>query len=317
MGTSRTRSFFLSLGADHKEQQSSKPSITPILRIVSKLNRKQVFNNKNFTGYRVVDILIAMDFDKFNALVESRLHYGEIDEASVVSDYKNVGCGDGYRLFLQISENKITDASYTTTGCSFSLASLSIICDLLIGKTIEEAQQVQPEDLEPYIDGYPPRRLNYAATAIAAAQKALNDFAAGTGVQKEEVVTREAFLKKLEDQGHLRGEKLKSVMLNDLDLSSVDFTGADLQNAFFKGSKLSGAIFDKANLKGVFFNDCDLSGASIKEADLRFAKLTGAKLENAVFNGSLYDVGTRVQTKDMHIFDQMVKKGKELYLQKN
>ena len=45
--------------------------------------------------------MITMDFDKFNALVESRLHYGEIDEASVVSDYKNVGCGDGYRLFFK------------------------------------------------------------------------------------------------------------------------------------------------------------------------------------------------------------------------
>jgi uncharacterized protein YjbI with pentapeptide repeats len=258
-----------------------------------------------------------MNFDKFNSLVESRLHYGEIDEASVVSDYKNVGCGDGYRIFLQIQGQEIVDASYTTTGCSFSLASLSIVCDLLIGKTIENAQLVQPEDLEPYIDGYPPRRLNYAATAIAAAQKALNDFANGTGVQKEEVVTREAVLNKLRDQGHLRSERLRSVMLNGLDLSNVDFSGSDLQNAFLKGSNLSGANFDKANLKGVFFNDCDLSCASLKESDLRFAKLTGANLERASFQGSLYDVGTRVQTKDMHIFDQMIKKGKELYLQKN
>ena len=107
-----------------------------------------------------------MNFDKFNAIVESRLHYGEIDAASVVSEFKNVGCGDNYRIFLKVEDNIIQEATYTTTGCSFSLASLSIICDLVKGKTLEEAKQLAAQELEaaPQDVRYEAGRFNVVGT---------------------------------------------------------------------------------------------------------------------------------------------------------
>lgn len=259
-----------------------------------------------------------MNFDKFNAIVENRLNYGELDEPSVVSEYKNAGCGDGYRLFLNINnDNVIEDAAYTTTGCSFSLVSLGIICDLLRNKTVEEARNIKPEDLEPPIDGYPERRKNYAETAVEAANKALDDFINGTGVPAERVITRSKALDELKEKGNLRDASLASVMLDGVDLKDVDFTGANMQNAFLKGADLEGAILDECNLKGAFLNEVNLKNASIKGADLRFTKLTGAELEGADFTDSWYDIGTRVNPKDMHIFDTMNKKGKEIYIRKD
>ncbi|MCB1145223.1 MAG: iron-sulfur cluster assembly scaffold protein [Leptospiraceae bacterium] len=255
-----------------------------------------------------------MNFDKFNAIVESRLHYGEIDAASVVSEFKNVGCGDNYRIFLKVEDNIIQEATYTTTGCSFSLASLSIICDLVKGKTLEEAKQIQIHELEDYIEGYPERRTNYAHTAITAIAKAVDDYIHGTGLAPEKLITRENALKKLKTNGHLKGEMLNSVMLDGLDLNGVDFSGASLQNAYFRKASLRGANFEGANLKGAFLNETDLSEANLKAADLRFAKLSGASLEGADFENALYDIGTRVDTKNMHIFEKMQQKGKELYL---
>lgn len=255
-----------------------------------------------------------MNFDKFNALVEGRVNYGELDSASVVSEYKNIGCGDGYRLYLDIEGDIIRDARYTTTGCSFSLASLAIICDLAKGKRLSEAEQIQPHELEPAIEGYPERRKNYAVTAVQALQKAIRDYREHTGLSGEQVISREKTLELLKANGHLRGQNLNSVMLDQLDLSGVDFSGANLQHAFLRGSNLTCAVFAGANLRGAFLNDCVIEDTDFTGADLRFAKLLGAKIGAAKFAWAFYDIGTRIDTKNMHIFDTMVQKGKELYV---
>jgi len=45
-----------------------------------------------------------MDFDKFKKINDERPNYGEIEDADVVTFYKNSGCGDGYRIFLKIKQ---------------------------------------------------------------------------------------------------------------------------------------------------------------------------------------------------------------------
>ena len=255
-----------------------------------------------------------MNFEKFNALVEGRVNYGELESPSVVSEYKNIGCGDGYRLYLDIEGNTIRDARYTTTGCSFSLASLAIICDLAKGKTLDEAAAIQPDELEPAIEGYPERRKNYALTAVQALQKAIRDYREKTGLSGEQVISRDKTLEFLKAHGHLRGQNLNSVMLDKLDLSGVDFSGSNLQHAFLRESNLTGANFTGANLRGAFLNDCLVHETDFSGADLRFAKLLGAKISDSKFDGAFYDIGTRVDTKSMHIFEAMIQKGKELYV---
>lgn len=258
-----------------------------------------------------------MNFDKFNALVETKSNYGEIKSANVVSEFKNSGCGDNYRVFLEIHDGIIKNASFTTTGCSFSLASLSIICDLAKGMTLEEAKKISLSDMEKPIEGYPVRRQNYANTAISALNKAISDFENGTGLDSSQIITREGTLDLLKENGHLKDKNLNSVMLDTLDLSGVDFSGASLQNAFLKNCNLKEAIFENCNLKGAYLNDSDLSGASFENADLRFAKLSGATIEKTGFKNAIYDIGTRVDAKNTHIFDEMQKKGKEIYLAKS
>lgn len=269
---------------------------------------------KGLPNPRLFAIFTPVNFEKFNALVEGRVNYGELEHASVVSEYKNIGCGDGYRLYLDIEGNTIRDARYTTTGCSFSLASLAIICDLAKGKTLDEAANIQPDELEPAIEGYPERRKNYALTAVQALQKAISDYRGQTGLTGDKVISREKTLEFLKANGHLRGQNLNSVMLDKLDLSGVDFSGSNLQHAFLRESNLTGANFSGANLRGAFLNDCVIHNSDFSSADLRFAKLLGAKISEAKFDGAFYDIGTRVDTKSMHIFDQMVQKGKELYV---
>lgn len=57
--------------------------------------------------------------------------------------YKNPTCGDIMTLFIDIQENKIKDVAFIGEGCSISMASSSIMTDLLKNKTMEEVEKLQ------------------------------------------------------------------------------------------------------------------------------------------------------------------------------
>ena len=258
-----------------------------------------------------------MNFDKFNQIVESRLNYGEIEDASVVSDYKNVGCGDAYRIYLKIDKhNIIQDAKYTTTGCSFSLVSLGILCQLLKNQNIDSVNTIPYSKMEHFIDGYPEKRKNYIETAFSAATKAITDFKNGTGLPIETVITSTRIYKIIKEKGHLRGENLAQSMLENINLSGIDLSGANLQNAFLRNANLESCNLSNCKLMGTFFNNCNLQNANLQNSDLRFAKLTGANLNGTNFENALYDIGTKIDTKYIAVFQNMVKKGKDIYIKK-
>lgn len=54
----------------------------------------------------------------------------------------NPSCGDKLVLFADIEDNKIIDIKYEGDGCSIFQASCSLMSQLLIGKTIKEAQEL-------------------------------------------------------------------------------------------------------------------------------------------------------------------------------
>lgn len=255
-----------------------------------------------------------MDFKRFKEINDTRLNYREMDDATIVSNYRNTGCGDGYRIYLKIQDDKIIDASYTTTGCGFGITALAMATLIAKDKSIEEAENLTEEDIEKAFE-FPERRKNYPKSAIQALHQALKDYRNGNSIPAEKRITGSRALEILKEKGKLSGESLPSIILEGKDLSTVDFSGADLHNAFLQNNNFSGANFEGANLRGAFLNNCDLRNANFKGADLRWAKLTGTKIEGANFTDALYDIGTRVESKNLHIFDVMKKVGKDIYMQ--
>ncbi|MEY9837792.1 Fe-S cluster assembly sulfur transfer protein SufU [Streptacidiphilus sp. EB103A] len=60
----------------------------------------------------------------------------------------NPTCGDEITLRVRLDGSTVADISYESQGCSISQASASVLNDLLVGKQIGEAQQVQEAFLE-------------------------------------------------------------------------------------------------------------------------------------------------------------------------
>jgi NifU-like protein involved in Fe-S cluster formation len=259
-----------------------------------------------------------MNFDKYRQLNDEKINFRDMDDATVVSNYRNQGCGDGYRIFLKVDDGRIVDASYTTTGCGFGLASLALVTELARGKTIEEAEAITTDDIEAGLDGFPPRRKNYPVSALEAFQRALDDYHAGRGSAADvKADVREHALALLREGGTWVGENIGAVNFDGVVLDGVDARGVNLARASLRGASLRGANLDSANLHGAFLNDADLTGANLTAADLRWCKLSGAKLEGVTLQGALYDAGTRLDPDQISRLNEMRQSGKDVFLRTN
>ena len=66
-----------------------------------------------------------------------------MDNATRVVEGYNPLCGDRLTLYLSLDDNDvIEDASFQGEGCAISTASVSIMTDLIKGKTVKEAEQL-------------------------------------------------------------------------------------------------------------------------------------------------------------------------------
>ena len=59
----------------------------------------------------------------------------------------NPTCGDEVTLRVHLDEGVVEDVSYDAVGCSISQAAASVMTDLVIGKTVDEAMAIHGEFL--------------------------------------------------------------------------------------------------------------------------------------------------------------------------
>jgi nitrogen fixation NifU-like protein len=90
----------------------------------------------------------------------------------------NPVCGDTLVLMLRIEDGRIAEASFETEGCVASVATSSIITELVRGLNLEQAQALTHEDIEEAVGGLPPSKLHSAALVIGGLRRALASYQA-------------------------------------------------------------------------------------------------------------------------------------------
>ena len=75
-------------------------------------------------------------------------HKGLRQEYDAQVHHVNPSCGDEITLNLQLRDGVISSISWDGVGCSISQASVSIMSDLVLGKTLAQADGIQSEFVE-------------------------------------------------------------------------------------------------------------------------------------------------------------------------
>jgi nitrogen fixation NifU-like protein len=70
-------------------------------------------------------------------------HFGALSDANHVAEGFNPLCGDRVKVYLQVdSQDRITDVSFEGRGCAISVASASLMTEMLKGRDIKEAEKL-------------------------------------------------------------------------------------------------------------------------------------------------------------------------------
>ena len=110
---------------------------------------------------------------KFKEHLAHPRNAGELPEANAIADETNPICGDRLRLSLMIKDDRIEAVRYLAYGCPPTLVCGSVLTELIIGKTMEEAKQLTRADLLDAVGGLPKRKHHAAALAIETLNAAL------------------------------------------------------------------------------------------------------------------------------------------------
>ena len=68
---------------------------------------------------------------------------GMLEDADGMANGNNPLCGDRISVYVKLDGDRITDAKFDARGCAISIASASMMTEMLIGKSIEEAKAEQ------------------------------------------------------------------------------------------------------------------------------------------------------------------------------
>ncbi|MFC1668970.1 Fe-S cluster assembly protein NifU [Spirochaetota bacterium] len=129
--------------------------------------------------------------DKVKDLYNNPKNVGKIENADAVSEVGSIVCGDALKLYLKIDENNIiTEAKFETFGCGSAIASSSALTDMVVGKTVEEAEKITNQDIVNYLGGLPDEKMHCSVMGGEALEKAIAKWR-GEEVHDEEDVEGE------------------------------------------------------------------------------------------------------------------------------
>jgi NifU-like protein involved in Fe-S cluster formation len=99
---------------------------------------------------------------------------GEIAGADATAEIENPACGDVLRLTVKAGAGRITQAQFKAKGCVAAIACGSALTELMVGKTLSEAQKLRREDVITAVGGLPQGSTHAAQLALDVLSAALS-----------------------------------------------------------------------------------------------------------------------------------------------
>jgi nitrogen fixation NifU-like protein len=107
-------------------------------------------------------------------------HFEHPRNAGLVADpdasvqIENPACGDVLKLTLKLSGNRIEQIRFLAKGCVCSMACGSALTELVQGRTIEQARELDRTQLVSAVGGLPSASMHASHLAMDALAAALN-----------------------------------------------------------------------------------------------------------------------------------------------
>ena len=101
---------------------------------------------------------------------------GEIENPDGIGEEGNPVCGDMMTFYIKVKDNRLEDVKFKTFGCGAAIAVSSMVSEMAMGKTLEEAMKITPDVVADKLDGLPKNKLHCSNLGAQALNKAIEDY---------------------------------------------------------------------------------------------------------------------------------------------
>lgn len=101
---------------------------------------------------------------------------GEIENPDGVGEVGSPACGDTMKIYINVEDEKITDIKFQTFGCAAAIATSSMMTELVLGKTLDEALSITNVDVANSLGGLPSHKMHCSNLAEDALRVAIEDY---------------------------------------------------------------------------------------------------------------------------------------------
>ncbi len=101
---------------------------------------------------------------------------GEIENADGIGEVGNPVCGDMMSFYIKVEDDKISDIKFKTFGCVAAIAVSSMVSEMALDKTLEEAKTITKKSVAESLDGLPKEKMHCSNLGADALAKAIEDY---------------------------------------------------------------------------------------------------------------------------------------------
>jgi nitrogen fixation protein NifU and related proteins len=105
----------------------------------------------------------------------------------------NEKCGDMMLVAIKVDKETetILDCKWKTYGCASAIASTSVLSEMTIGKTLEEARKLGPKEILSELMGLPAHKVHCSVIGDKALRAAINDYYKRLGLREKMQIENE------------------------------------------------------------------------------------------------------------------------------
>lgn len=93
-----------------------------------------------------------------------------------VGEVGSLACGDQMRVGIKVKDGKIEDLRWLTYGCASAIASTSMMSEMAIGMSLEDAYHLSPNEIMESLGGLPEHKFHCSVLGDKALRAAIDDY---------------------------------------------------------------------------------------------------------------------------------------------